>query len=367
MRSAQTLLQAAPHQGAASKDPKPGSRQRLTDNPVGPGRPPPPTCALRLGLHQPRPRRRRPRRPISPTRDPVPRKAQTRTMAAQHGLRPDETLPRSRLSRNSPSGRCPRHPPQRGQPEPFQPLLHQSVLLPSDQARPYPSPGRPTAVFGPSGPPPPRASRARPPVSPGGGSRAFTSRVLGLVPPDAVLAARPDSGRRPTSCKYRRHTQIMTAPDSDGLTTTSVPRARLLASTIPRTKGPAVTRPRPLRLRLRLLWPSASLRATGPPPSRPWQWQPRHHLPSPRPGPSGPGPRYSPRPRATGDVRTTVASVGAQRTASRAQPRMSPDSGSRIVTFRVLGPDHVPPGAVLAARQPRLCHGPSRSPPSSSA
>ena len=198
MRSAQTLLQAAPHQGAASKDPKPGSRQRLTDNPVGPGRPPPPTCALRLGLHQPRPRRRRPRRPISPTRDPVPRKAQTRTMAAQHGLRPDETLPRSRLSRNSPSGRCPRHPPQRGQPEPFQPLLHQSVLLPSDQARPYPSPGRPTAVFGPSGPPPPRASRARPPVSPGGGSRAFTSRVLGLVPPESGRGPRcPPRQRAP--------------------------------------------------------------------------------------------------------------------------------------------------------------------------
>ena len=107
MRSARTRLQAAPHQGAASKDPKPGSRQRLTDNPVGPGRPPPPTCALRLGLHQPRPRRRRPRRPISPTRDPGPRKAKTRAMATQHRLCPDETLPRSRLARNSPSGRCP--------------------------------------------------------------------------------------------------------------------------------------------------------------------------------------------------------------------------------------------------------------------
>ena len=55
----------------------------------------------------------------------------------------------------------------------------------------------------------------------------------------------------------------MTASDSDWLTTTSVPRARLLAST--NLKGQAVTRPRPLRLRPRLLWPSTSLRATGPP------------------------------------------------------------------------------------------------------
>ena len=89
----------------------------------------------------------------------------------------------------------PQHPPQRGQPEPFQPLPHQSVLRPSDQARQYPSPGRPAAVFGSSGPPPPRAPRAQPPVSPGSGSSAFTFRVLGLVPPDAVLASRPDSGQ----------------------------------------------------------------------------------------------------------------------------------------------------------------------------
>ena len=46
MRSARTRLQAAPPQGAASKDTKPGSRHRLTDNPVGPGCSPP--ASLRI-------------------------------------------------------------------------------------------------------------------------------------------------------------------------------------------------------------------------------------------------------------------------------------------------------------------------------
>ena len=49
--------------------------------------------------------------------------------------------------------------------------------------------------------------------------------------------------------------------------------------------------------------------------------------------------------------------------APRALPPTSPDSGSRAVTFRVLGPAQVSPGSVLAARQPRRCHGPGCSPP----
>ena len=64
------------------------------------------------------------------------------------------------------------------------------------------NPRRAAAVFGFSGPAPPCAPRARPAMSPVSGSRTVTFRALGPVPPGAVLAARPDSGRHPTRYSF---------------------------------------------------------------------------------------------------------------------------------------------------------------------
>ena len=165
MRSARTRLQAAPPQGAASKDTKPGSRHRLTDNPVGPGCSPP--ASLRTMA----------RPSLAPAAPPPPSAA----------YKPHAGLPRAKLN---------------------------------------PAPWPRNTGYAPMRP-----------------CRAAVS--LDTAPPGAG----PGTWR---STDNRRH---------------SNPAASVGAAA--KRAGPAVTKPRPPRRRLRLLWPSTYLRAAGPAPSAP--------------------------------------------------------------------------------------------------